>query len=396
MVNIERPEDRVPAGSFALFALGFRPLFLLAGVAAILLVGLWLPLFYGRIQLVDHFNPIHWHAHEMLFGFAAAVIGGFLLTAVRNWTSIDTPSGWPLALIVLSWLLGRLVCSVPLGLSAGWIAAIDLSYLPAVIFGLAGPLIRARKLRNLAFLVILTALTLANLLMHLQALGLEQSADLGLTLGFGLIILVIIIMGGRVIPFFTRNPLPGMEPRQWRWVEVAAIGGVVLILVLELLFKTTPLLAPLSLAVGLIQLLRLSGWYDRRIWSRPIIWVLHLAYGSIALGFCFKGLALWGWLPNSLATHAFAYGGIGLITLGMMARVSLGHTGRALELPRLTVWGIRLLVAGTLLRLAATLPLDASKIVLMLSALCWMLAFAAFVRDYAPLLWRARIDGRPG
>ena len=220
MINIERPEDRIPPDTFSLFALGFRPFFLLASLLAIIAIALWIPYLFGYLSLSEYFTPLHWHAHEMLFGYATAVIAGFLLAAVRNWTSFDTPSGTPLMLLVLVWLLGRLVCTLPLGLRPALVAAIDLAFLPALMLALAGPLIRARKLRNVAFLLILSMLTLANLLIHLQALGLEASGDQGVKLGLGLIILVIVVMGGRVIPFFTRNPLPGMEPRQWPWVEV--------------------------------------------------------------------------------------------------------------------------------------------------------------------------------
>ena len=360
-------------------------------------VTLWLPYLFGHITLAGYFNPLHWHGHEMIFGYATAVIAGFLLAAVRNWTSIDTPSGTPLMLLVMVWLLGRLACTLPLGLPPVLIATIDLAFLPALMLALSGPLIRAKKFRNMVFLLILALLTLANLLMHLQALGLEASGGLGIKLGLGLIILVIVAMGGRVIPFFTRNPLPGMEPRIRPWVEVCAVAGVALLLLLELLAIPSLYLAVLSLLVGAIQFIRLSGWYDQRIWSRPIIWVLHLAYASIALGFVFKGLALLDWLPSSSAIHALGFGGIGLITLGMMARVSLGHTGRMLELPALTVWGIRLLTLGAIIRFAATLLSNEQRMLLLIaSAICWVLAFSAFFKDYAPMLIRPRIDGRPG
>lgn len=397
MINIERQEDRIPAGTFSLFALGFRPFFLGAAILSLLLISVWLPYLFGWISLNSYFNPIQWHAHEMLFGYASAVIAGFLLAAVRNWTSLDTPSGTPLMLLAALWLLGRLLCSLPLGLPAAIIAGVDLLFLPAVILALSGPLIRARKLRNMAFLLILGLLTLANLLMHLDALRLQNTSVLGIQLGLGLVILVIVIMGGRVIPFFTRNPLPGMELRQWRWLEAVSVGGVILLLISELMFGASSSIALFSIVVGLLHLLRLSGWYDKRIWSRPIIWVLHLAYASIALGFCFKGLAMLGLVPVSTAVHAFAYGGIGLITLGMMARVSLGHTGRVLALPITTVWGIRLLVVGTLCRLAATfISTEVGTALLFISAACWVIAFAAFAKDYAPMLIRPRIDGRPG
>lgn len=399
MINIERPEDRIPQDTFSLFALGFRPFFMLGAGLSVVLIGLWLPYLLGYISLADYFAPLHWHAHEMLFGYAAAIIAGFLLAAVRTWTSLETPSGTPLIVLTLIWLAGRLVCTLPLGLPPLLIAITDLLFLPAVMLALAGPLIKARKFRNMAFLLILAMLELANLLIHLEALGLQSTGAQGVDLGFGLIILVIVVMGGRVIPFFTRNPLPGMKLRQWPWVEFCAVAGVVALLLLELIGSDLLVmpLAILSMLLGAIHLFRLSGWYDSRIWQRPIIWVLHIAYGSIGIGFCLKGAALLGWVPNSSAIHAFAYGGIGLITLGMMSRVSLGHTGRVLELPKLTVLGIKLLSIGALVRIAATiLSGQVGTILLIISAVLWVLAFTAFLRDYAPMLIRPRIDGRPG
>ena len=397
MINIERPEDRIPPDTFSLFALGFRPFFLFSAIAAVVLIGLWLPYLYGHLTLASHFNPLHWHAHEMLFGYASGVIAGFLLTAARNWTSLETPSGLSLILIFATWVLGRLVITLPLGLAPELIAGIDLLFFPAVILGLAGPLIRARKIRNMMFLAILAMLELANLLMHLQPLGIANTAAKGVELGLGLVILVIVVMGGRVIPFFTRNPLPGMQPRQWGWVEFSAVFGTVTLLLLELLVPLPILVAIWSLLVGLIQLLRVSGWYDKRIWQHPIIWVLHVAYAAIGLGFLLKGAALLGWVPASTAIHAFAYGGIGLITLGMMGRVSLGHTGRMLQLPKWTVIGIKVLSVGLVLRLLATLSGGAlASALLGLSALLWMLAFAAFAKEYGPMLIKPRIDGRPG
>ncbi|MEH6652129.1 MAG: NnrS family protein [Motiliproteus sp.] len=399
MINIERPEDRIPQDTFSLFALGFRPFFMLGAGLSIVLISSWLLYLLGYISLADHFAPLQWHAHEMIFGYAAAIITGFLLAAVRNWTSMETPTGTPLIVLTLIWLAGRLVCTLPLGLPPLLITITDLLFLPAVMLALAGPLIKARKFRNMAFLLILAMLELANLLMHLDALGLQNTGSQGVNLGFGLIILVIVVMGGRVIPMFTRTPLPGMKLRQWPWVEFCAVTGVVLLLLAELVggdLLTLPL-AILSLLVGAIHLLRLAGWYDSRIWQRPIIWVLHIAYGSIGIGFCLKGAALLGWVPASSAIHAFAYGGIGLITLGMMSRVSLGHTGRMLELPKLTVLGIKLLGVGTLVRIAATLvPGQMGTALLVASAILWVLAFSAFLRDYAPMLIRPRIDGRPG
>ncbi|WP_210397178.1 NnrS family protein [Motiliproteus sediminis] len=395
MLQIDRSAP-IPPDRNALLFLGFRPFFLLAGIAAIALIAVWLPHYYGPLPLNDHFAPVGWHGHEMLFGYAVAVIAGFLLTAVRNWTGQPMPTGWKLGVLVLIWLAGRILVSLDLGQPDWLTAAIDCAFLPAVMVALAPALIRAGKLRNMAFLVILAALTGANLLMHQQALGEGKLGAAGLQAGLSLVILVIVVMGGRVIPFFTRNPLPAMEPKIRPWVEFLAIALVIATLLGDLFALPPLLLAPLALVAGLVQLIRLSGWYDRRIWARPIIWVLHVAYAWIGIGFLLKAAALWQWVSPLAPTHAFTVGGIGLITLGMMGRVALGHTGRPLELPKLTVFAIILIAAMAPVRVLASLAPAWADPLLGLSALGWMLAFFGFVIPYTPILARPRIDGRPG
>jgi len=395
MLQIDRTPP-IAADRNALLFLGFRPFFLLAGIAAVLLIAIWLPLYYGALSLNPHFDAASWHGHEMLFGYAVAVIAGFLLTAVRNWTGQPVPTGAKLGGLAAIWIAGRLLVSLDLGQPAWLTAAVDSLFLPAVMIALAPALWRARKWRNMAFLVILGALTGANLLMHQQALGEGSWGQQGLRAGLGLVILVIVVMGGRVIPFFTRNPLPGMEPKLWPAVEILAVALVVAVLAGELLSLPAPLLGGASLLAGAVQLLRLAGWYDRRIWRHPIIWVLHLAYAWIGLGFLLKGAALFGWLPTATPTHAFTVGGIGLMTLGMMGRVALGHTGRPLQLPRATVAAIILLAAIVPLRVLAAIFPSAAAALLGISALGWVLAFAAFVYCYGPILKQPRVDGRPG
>ncbi len=398
MLNIERPEDRIPADTFALFFLGFRPFFSMAGISAILLMLLWIPFFSGHLSLNSHYGVIGWHAHEMLFGYSLAVIAGFLLTAVRNWTSMETPSGVHLIGLAAIWLAGRLLSSIDLGQPAWLTMAVDLSFAPLVMISLAKQLMAARVMRNMAFLVILSLFTIANLLVHLQAIGVANTSALGIQMGLSLVILVIVVLGGRVIPFFTRNPLPGMEPKQWPAVEIAAVAGVVAVIFADLFQLPSMLIAGLSIAVGLLHYLRLSGWYDKRIWNHPIVWVLHVAYAWIATGFILKGLSGFQLVSTSAATHAFTVGGVGMITLGMMGRVSLGHTGRMLELPKLTVLGIFILALAAVIRVAAGFEVFGASYSMLIntSAALWIIAFAFFSYNYIPYLIKPRIDGRPG
>ncbi len=398
MINIERPEDRIPANRIAIFYLGFRPFFSLAALAAIILIALWVPYYSGHIRLNSYLGIVDWHAHEMIFGYAIAVIAGFLLAAVRNWTGHTTPEGLPLALIVLIWLLGRLVVTLDLGLPPLVIMLVDLSFIPLLMLALAPALIKGGKPRNSAFLLVLCAFFTANLLVHLQAMGITTTAALGLMLGTKLVILMIIIIGGRVIPFFTRNPLPGMQPRSWPWLELFCVAGTVLWILAGAVPGIPAVVeALLAIALGIAHATRLQGWYDRRIWGRPIIWVLHVAYAWIAIGFLLSAAAYWNGIAPQLATHAFTVGGIGLITLGMMVRVSLGHTGRMLELPKPAVWAVFILSVATLVRVVGPLLFTQHyDVIIQLSALLWMGAFALFCVSYLPMLWRPRIDGRPG
>ncbi|MCW8887139.1 MAG: NnrS family protein [Motiliproteus sp.] len=398
MLNIERPEDRIPEDAFALFFLGFRPFFSMAGVSAVILMLIWLPFLGGHVALNDYYGVIGWHGHEMLFGYSLAVIAGFLLTAVRNWTSMEVPSGAPLIGLTLVWLAGRVLSSIDFGQPDWLTMGVDLAFVPLVMLGLAKPLLAAKVMRNIAFLAILTMFFIANLLMHLQAIGAANTGALGMQMGLSLVILVIVVLGGRVIPFFTRNPLPGMEPRQWPLIEIAAVAGVVLIILLDLLQLSPMILAVVSIIVAVIHYVRMSGWYDKRIWSHPIIWVLHVAYCWIATGFLLKGLAGFQLVSLSAATHAFTVGGIGMITLGMMGRVSLGHTGRMLELPRQTVWGIFILAVAAVVRVAAGFAIFAGayNALIGIAALLWAIAFALFSYNYIPYLLKPRVDGRPG
>ena len=396
-MNIDDPESR-PAPGIALFNLGFRPFFLLAGISAVLLIPLWIfPYTRGQIEF-GYYTAIHWHSHEMLFGYTAAVIAGFLLTAVRNWTDYPTPGGTALAGLVLLWLAGRIAPFLAGGLPEWMIAALDIAFLPILAISLSVPLLRRRQTRNLVFLFILSALTLANGLIHLQLLGITAAtAKPGLNLAVYLIVLLIAILGGRVIPFFTERAIAGATTRQWKSVEYLSLGSLVVLLVLELTRA-----APLAVTVAAVFAalghgLRLFGWYRKQVWSVPLLWVLHLGYAWLVAGFIFKALSAIGLASPVLAVHAFTVGGIGTLTLGMMARVALGHTGRALRVGSAMLWAFVLANLAGMFRVYAPLITPAYYDTgLVLAAIFWSTAFAIFVIVYANVLISPRIDGRPG
>jgi uncharacterized protein involved in response to NO len=339
-----------------------------------------------------------WHGHEMLFGYTAAVIAGFLLTAVRNWTGMPTPGGIVLAGLVMLWLAGRILPFFS-GVLPHWlIALVDTAFLPVLGACLALPLLQRRQQHNLVFLLVLAGLTVANLLVHGQLLGLTQATvTAGTSLGVDLVVLLIALLGGRVIPFFTERGLAGATVRRWQPVEVLALGALVALIVLD---QVNAAPAAVILCAGLAatgHALRLYGWYQPRIWNVPLLWVLHLGYAWLVAGFVLKALAAAGWVNPMLAIHAFTAGGIGTITLGMMARVALGHTGRALRVVPAMTW------AFVLANLAAAarvfLPMLGAagyRGWIVLAGVCWSMAFALFVISYAGILIRPRVDGRPG
>ena len=395
LISIDELKPLPPQPRFALFALGFRPFFLGAGVFAVLLVGLWLAMLGGHLSLALPLSSIQWHAHEMLFGFVGAVVGGFLLTAVRNWTGLETPSGIPLAALFLLWLSARILPFVP-GVPLPVYSLVDLALFPALTLAIARPILRAKQLRNAAFPVMLGMLTLANLLVHLQWLGLTDTASLGLPLATYMIVLMMVVMGGRVIPGFTDGKLR-TQAKRWKAIEWLAPATTLATLAGVLFMPLSYFTALVAALACIVHAVRLTGWYTSKYWSVPLLWVLHLGYAWIVLGFLLTALSAMEWISPALAVHAYTAGAMGTLTLGMMARVSLGHTGRMLEPGTLVAVSFALITLGAALRVLGPLAFaDAYSSLVSTSGLLWIAAFAIFAGIYAPILMQSRVDGKPG
>ncbi|WP_286237324.1 NnrS family protein [Neptuniibacter halophilus] len=385
-------QERKSPPPFSLFNLGFRPFFLGSAIAAAVLIGCWLVFYSSGYQPHYYRYAVYWHAHEMLFGYTLAVIAGFLLTAVRNWTQVQTLHGWPLGALFLLWLSARLLPFFP-AVSIEWVALIDLSFLPLLTLSLAWPILRSRNYRNLVFVVIMLGFFAANLMIHLQLLGITgQSADSGIQLALFLVVVVISILGGRVIPFFTERGVTGVRCRKFSLLEKAIIP-LTLSWALISLSPYKDLIAALSLLLAAVHLLRLAGWFDLRIFSTPLVWILQLGYLFIGVGFALYGLSEWALVSRSIGFHAFAAGGIGCLTLGMMARVSLGHTGRSLVIGPMVVSAFILLLLSALLRISISLLPLPYLATLHLSGSLWILAWLLFLLHYTPILIRPRTDG---
>ncbi len=396
LLPIEDLQKHPPLTGWAPFALGFRPFFLSAGLYAVLMLALWLLVLRGGLD-IGNLSPTAWHGHEMLFGFAVAVIAGFLLTAAQNWTGIPTPSGPPLAALFLLWLAGRLVFLVP-GLPAELVALVDLAFLPVLALTLAWPIMQAKQLHNYPFPVMLLALSAANALVHGDALGWTSgTASQGLHLAAYVVVTMIVVMGGRVIPSFTDNKLH-TRARRWKTIEILAPVATLAALIAALIAPVSPVAALLAATAAGVHFIRLAGWYTSKYWSVPLLWILHLGYAWIAVGFALLALSAAGLgAAAGSALHAFTAGGIGVLTLGMMARVSLGHSGRMLEPAPLMTWAFVAVNLAALIRVAVPLLFpQAYALGMTVSGLLWMAAFGLFAAIYTPILLRPRVDGKPG
>lgn len=383
--------------SFSLFALGFRAFFLFAGLAALMLMALKGRSYAGS-PLDNYYGDLLWHGHEMIFGYTGAVIAGFLLTAVGNWTGQVILSGRNLGWLCLLWVYGRILPFFADGVPHGLIAAVDLAFLPALAVVIGVPIVRAKKFPNLIFAGLLAAMTVANMLVHAEIVGIaETGATLGIKLALALVILLIVVLAGRVFPFFTERGLPGSAPLRSAALDRWCIGSFVGWFVIDAFNPEAVLSGMLALLAAGLHAARLFGWYDRRIWTVPLLWVLYSGYGWIILGLALQAFSAFGWMMSFIAIHAFTVGGIGVLTLGMMARVSVGHTGRPLKSADAIVASFVLINTAALVRvlLPVVMPAWYSQFVLF-SALLWIAAFALFLYVYTPILIAPRVDGRPG
>jgi uncharacterized protein involved in response to NO len=391
----QRPRRRYAGPAF--FSHGFRPFFLFAGAWAALAMLLWVLAFAGALALPSAFDPLTWHAHEMIFGYAAAAIAGFLFTAVPNWTGRLPVHGVPLAGFALLWLAGRIV--VLFGATFGaWPAAIvDAAFLVALAAVIAREIVIGGNRRNLPVAAIVATLAGANVLTHLEALGLADTAGFGLRLGIGLVVVLIALIGGRVTPSFTSSWLrrQGATPPD---VAVTALdkGGLALVALAMLVWVIWPEVGAtgwLLLAAGLVTLVRLVRWRADRTLAEPLVWVLHLGYAWLAVGLLLLGAALaFGALTPSAALHALTAGAIGTMPLAVMSRTTLGHTGRALSANAVTTLLYLCVSAAALLRVLSPMLGDMQTGALHLSATLWIMAFAGFALTYAPMFFRPRVD----
>jgi uncharacterized protein involved in response to NO len=401
---VTQPAGTMAPRRFVLFACGFRPFFLLAGLDALINMAVWLAAFFDPGLWPARAVPaMYWHAHEMLFGFAGAAIAGFLLTAVPGWTGRSSYSGAPLISLIALWFAGRLAMA-PLGFPGQIVAeAIDLAFFPAMILVLAPPLIQARKFRNLPFVGILTLLFLANLCFHLGTNGvLAAGEQIGLGIAIDIVMILIVIIGGRIIPAFTKSGLArhGIEIqlRSSRWIEFFSIGSIVAVIVGDLTIPLSTGNGLVALAASVAQGVRLSRWHGHRTARDPLLWVLHLGYAWLAAGLMLKAIWLLAAIPFAEKwMHGLTVGAFATMILAVMTRASLGHTGRALIARTAIAACYAFISVSALVRVfvPALFPTRYAAVIA-ISAIFWIVAFGIFLLIFAPILTKPRTDGRPG
>lgn len=384
---------RVPV----LFSYAFRPMFLAAGGWAIVAVVLWLAMFFGYVDLPTRFDPMVWHIHEMLFGFVMAAVAGFLLTAISNWTGRPPVRGLPLAALAGLWLLGRIACLISADLPAWLAVAADLSFPVALLAVAAREIVAAKNWRNLPMTVPLTIFVIADLLMHLESLGLPVPAGLGWRLGLAAPLLLISVIAGRIIPNFTRNWLLKRESARLPGAHSAVDTAAVALLGAGLLlWAALPGFHPAGLILviaAIINAWRLARWAGLSTVAEPLLFILHVGYAWLVIGTALLGLSILGLgVPLASAMHALAAGAIATMILAVMPRVTLGHTGRELTASRLTVVVFVLINAAAITRICAAWHPAFMETLLVLSAACWIGAFGLFVIVYGPMMMRQRVN----
>ncbi|MCP4318099.1 MAG: NnrS family protein [Hyphomicrobiales bacterium] len=378
----------------ALLSFGFRPFFLFGALWSALAMAMWITMLTGNLALPTRFDPISWHAHEFLFGYLGAIVAGFLLTAVPNWTGRLPVVGWQLGALVLIWLLGRVAVSISNFMPAWLVAVIDLFF--PVLLGamILREIVAGRNWRNLIVLTLLGILVLANGLFHWEAgVGDFAAQGTGLRLGVAAALMMISVIGGRIVPSFTRNwlvktghdarPVPPMQ-RFDKVVLLLTLAGL-LFWVMRPDWAVTGLALLGIAAMQSVRLLQWKGWTTA---AEPLVWVLHAGYAFVPLGAFFVGLSILS--PDALgfaaAQHVWMAGAIGLMTVAVMTRATLGHTGQDLRAGLGTVILFLSIVGSVVARMVAGVWVDVSMVLYGLSAALWIVAFGSFVLLYGPLL----------
>jgi uncharacterized protein involved in response to NO len=376
-----------------LFAHSFRPFFLLGAIQAACAILVWLPVFYGEITLTSAFVPRDWHVHEMLYGYLPAAITGFLFTAIPNWTGRLPLNGPSLMALVAVWMLGRF--AVTFSNEIGWLAAlvIDAAFLALVAAAAAREIMAGRNWRNLPVVMLVLLLLSGNVAFHLEA-HVEGAADYGVRIGIAVVVMLISLIGGRIIPSFTRNWLvrenPGRLPVPFAGYDKAVMIVTAVTLLCWIAIPLSIVTGLAAALAGVLHLARLARWAGDRTARERLLVILHVGYFFVPLGFLLSAAAAFGLLLPSAGIHAWMVGAGGTMTLAVMTRATLGHTGQALTASAATQGIYLAIVVAALARICAVIHPAASDGFLHVAAFAWAAAFFGFAIAFGPLLLGSR------
>lgn len=397
MLTIHEPQ-KVPG--IALLQLGFRPFFLGAAAFSIFSVAMWMGIFIFGWQLpLLNIPPTLWHAHEMLFGYILAVIAGFLLTAVKNWTGQQTIQGAKLFALFIIWLAARLIPVLNIG-SIGLLAGIDNLFLILLILAVATPIIKVKQWAQTGIVAILFLVLIANLVFYAGLMGfIENGASIGIYSCLYLVLALVFVMAQRVMPMFIQNGVvEQVKLTNRKWLDISSMLLLPALWVFDIFTMQTTLAGIFATALFLLHSLRLYDWHTKGIWRSPMVWILYISYAFLVLGFALKAASAVTNISPFLSVHAFMFGGVGVLTMGMMARVSLGHTGRnILEPPAALPIAFGVLLSSAVVRVIFPLIIPSEySLWIALSQVGWILSFSMFLILFFPILSSPRIDGQPG
>ncbi len=399
-MQINEASTTSTTNTFSLFSLGFRIFFIAAGVVAVVSIAFWSAIYLFNVALpIDGISSLQWHAHEMIYGYAIAVIAGFLLTAVKNWTGVQTLHGKSLMALFSLWLIARVLFLFGTTyLTAAAIA--DILFLFFLALAITYPVIKVKQWSQIGIIAKVILFLIFNVLFYLGAMGvINDGAYWGIYGGIYLVIGLVLAMARRVVPFFIERGV-GYQVTLYnsRFIDISSLVLFILFFIADVFLQNQLISSSLALALFIINAVRLFGWHTKGIWKNSMLWSLYLGLCFICFGFLlFAGVYFLG-IEKYLAIHAFTFGGIGILTLGMMARVALGHTGRDVTRPPASVpYALGLLTLGALFRVVVPL-FDTTQYNLWVgvSQFLWLVAFLIFVITYLPMLIKPRIDNQPG
>lgn len=382
--------------NWPVLSIGFRPFFLLSSLFSCIAILLWVDSYqYHFLPIITEYPLLHteFHIHEMIFGYSMAVVAGFLLTAIKNWTKIDTISGYKLAILAITWIAGRIAPYLLNDYSI--IIMIDMLFLPLLTIFVAKPLINSKNSRNYFIILIVLSLAVLNGLFHAGLFtGGRSFSYLASNSAFYIIIGLIVLMAGRVFPMFSQNGVANSyQVKKYNFIEKYALVSYIVFAISILTPRSDLFIIIASITAAIIHMIRLIGWYNNQIWKVPLVWVLHVGYLFLIIGFVMTAISVYKPQFAILTLHVFSIGVLGVITVGMMARVSLGHTGRDLRSPpKILILVFLLMIISAITRVFLPIFMPTFYSAITVSGLLWALAFLIFTISYAKILLSPRVD----